>query len=131
MAELLGRKVTIAQGDTPSVIAVARTKSLTINNEAVDVTSDGDDGIQRYLNEPGQKAVEVSVEGMFDSADETLIDLSLSDDLISALEFDYTAYTIGGDFFMTSYSQSMAYNDAITFSATFASSGAVVKTTTP
>jgi len=131
MAEILGRKVTIAQGATPTVIAVARTKSLTISNEAVDVTSDGDDGIQRYLNEPGQKAVEVSVEGMFDASDETLIDLSLSNDLISALLFDYASYTIGGDFFMTSYSQSMTYNDAVTFSATFASSGAVVKTVIP
>lgn len=131
MAELLGRKVTIAQGDTPTVIAVARTKTLNISNESVNVTSDGDDGIQRFLNEPGEKAVEVTVEGMFDSADETLIDLSLSNDLISALEFDYTSYTIGGDFFMTSFSQSMAYNDAITFSATFASSGAIVKTATP
>lgn len=127
MAELLGRKVTIAQGDTPTVIAVARTKTLSINNEPVDVTSDGDDGIQRFLNEMGQKAVEVTVEGMFDSADETLIDLSLSNDLITALEFDYSTYTISGDFFMSAFSQSMAYNDAITFSATFASSGAVVK----
>lgn len=127
MAELLGRKVTISQGDTPTAIATARTKTLTINNEAVDVTSDGDSGIQRYLNEMGQKSVEISVEGMFDSADETLPDLALSNDLITALELDYTDYTISGDFFMTSYSQGITYNDATTFSATFASSGAVVK----
>ena len=125
MAEMSGRKVTISIDAAPR--ATARTKSLTISNEAVDVTSDGDDGIQRFLNEMGQKAVEVSVEGMFDSADDTLPDLALGNDLIVPLELDYGSYTISGDFFMSSYSEGQTYNDAVTFSASFASSGAVVK----
>src|SRR5690554_280622 len=129
MAEILGRKVTVSIDSV--VRATARTKSLTIANEAVDVTSDGDDGIQRFLNEMGQKSVEVSVEGMFDSADETLPDLALGNDLIVPVELDYGTYTIAGDFFMNSYSEGQTYNDATTFSATFASSGAVVKTATP
>ena len=129
MAEILGRMVIVSID--AAVRATARTKSLTINNEAVDVTSDGDDGIQRFLNEMGQKSVEVSVEGMFDSADETLTTLALGSDLIVPVELDYGTYTITGDFFMNSYSEGQTYNDATTFSATFASSGAVVKTATP
>lgn len=129
MAEMIGRKVTIQQGDPLAAIATARTKSLTINNESIDVTSDTDDGIQRFLNEPGQKSVEISVEGMFDVADDTLPTLALSSDLITDMEMSYGsgAYSLAGDFFMTSYSEGQTYNDAVTFSATFASSGAVVK----
>lgn len=125
MAEQLGRKVTITIGSESR--ATARTKNLTINNEMVDVTSDGDDGIQRYITEPGQKAVEVSVEGMFDVDDETLPDLALSSDLSETVELDYGTYTISGTFVMPSYSEGQTYNDAVTFSATFQSSGAVVK----
>jgi predicted secreted protein len=130
MAELLGRKVTISIDS--AAVATARTKSLTINNENVDVTSDGDDGIQRFLAEPGQKSVEVSVEGMFDSADVTLVELSLNgSDVTTDIEFDYGTYTIEGTFNMTSYSEGQTYNDAVTFTASFASSGAVTKTPVP
>lgn len=126
MAEILGRKVTITIDGTAK--ATARTKSLSINNEPVDVTSDTDTGIQRFLAEPGQKSVEISVEGMFDAADETLQTLALnSTDVIVPVVLNYTTYTITGDFFMSSYSDNGAYNDAVAFSATFQSSGAVVK----
>lgn len=125
MSEMLGRKVTISIGGT--VIATARTKNLTINNEPVNVTSDGDDGIQRILSEPGEKAVELTCEGMFDSADETLPDLALGNDLIETVELDYGTYTISGDFFMASYNEGKPYNDAITFGSTWNSTGAIVK----
>lgn len=127
MAEILGRKVKISIGETPTQICVARTKTLTINNEMVDVTSDCDDGIQRFLEVPGQKAVEISVEGMFDQADETLTDLALSNTVAEDVELDFETYTISGRFVMPSYSNGATYNDAVTFSATFQSSGAVVK----
>lgn len=129
MAEQLGRKVTISIGG--AVRATARTKTLNINNEMVDVTSDGDDGVQRFIHEPGQKAVEVSVEGMYDTTDEALQDLALSNDLSEEIVLDYTTFTITGTFVMPTYSEGMTYNDAQTFSATFQSSGAVVKAVTP
>lgn len=129
MPELMGRKVTISQGDPLAVIATARTKSLTINNESVDVTSDTDDGIQRFLDAPGQKSVEISVEGMFDTTDDTLPTLALSNSMITDMELSYGSgnYSLTGSFFMSSYSEGQTYNDATTFNATFASSGAVVK----
>lgn len=129
MPEQLGRKVTISIGG--QVRATARTKTLTINNEMVDVTSDGDDGVQRFIHEPGQKAVELSVEGMYDTTDEALQDLALSNDLSEDLILDYGTFTITGTFVMPTYSEGMTYNDAQTFSATFNSSGAVVKAVTP
>ena len=125
MAEQLGRKVSISIGGV--VRATARTKSLSINNEMVDVTADGDDGVQRFIHEPGQKSVELSVEGMFDTEDEALPDLALSNDLSEEIILDYGSYTITGTFVMPTYSEGMTYNDAQTFSASFNSSGAVVK----
>ena len=125
MAEQLGRKVTISIGG--DVKATARTKNLSINNEMINVTSDGDDGVQRFITEPGEKAVEVTVEGMYELDDETLPTLALSSDLSETIELDYGTYTISGTFVMPTYSEGQPYNEAQTFSATFRSSGAVVK----
>ena len=125
MAEQLGRKVTISIGG--EVKATARTKTLTINNEMINVTSDGDDGVQRFITEPGEKAVEISVSGMFDLDDDTLPTLALSNDLSETVELDYGTYTISGTFVMPTYSEGKEHADAQTFDATFQSSGAVVK----
>jgi predicted secreted protein len=123
MAKQLGRKVTIKIGGV--AIAAARTKNLTINNEPVNVTTDGDDGIQTLLNEAGEKAVSVSVEGLGDQT--ALVDVALGDDLIEAIEFDYGTFSITGDFFQASYQEGMPYNDAITFTAEYQSTGAVLR----
>ena len=123
--EQMGRKVTISVGG--SIVATARTKSLTINNSGINVTADGDDGIQRMLTEPGEKAVEVSVEGLSFGSD--LMDIALGDNLVQEIIFDYGTYTITGDFFQASYVETMPYNEAMTFSASYSSSGAVVKAT--
>jgi len=95
MAELLGRTVTISIGNPLAVVATARTKNLSINNEVIDVTADGDSGVRRYLTQPGEKAVDVSVDGMFDSADATLLDLSLNgSDVSIPVSFDFGTYTV-------------------------------------
>ena len=129
--DTIGRKVTISVDGT--IIGQARTKSLTVNNSAINVTTDDDDGIQKLLSEPGEKAVEISVDGLYLSTDTSLLDLSLTNDLVKAVVFDYGAglYTINGDFFMTSYNEGLPYNEAITFSASFSSAAAVTKTLTP
>lgn len=127
MAEKLGRKVTLKINSV--AVATARTKNLTINNEMIDITSDGDDGIQRALAEPGQKSVEISVDGL--AADATLLDFSLGNNLITELELDYGTYTLTGDFYQSSYTEGLPYNEAITFSATYSSSGAIAKTPVP
>ena len=123
--EILGRNVPITIDSTE--VGVFRTKTLTINNEPVDVTADGDDGVQRYLNEPGQKSVEISGTAMFDSTDETLLDKALSGDLSTTVELDYTSFTISGSFFMSSLGLSHEYNTAVTQDVTFSSSGAITK----
>jgi predicted secreted protein len=125
MAKQLGRKVIIKVGGV--AIAAARTKTLTISNEPVNVTTDGDDGIQTLLTEAGEKAVTVSVEDVGDQT--ALVDIALGSDLIQAIELDYGTFSITGDFFQASYEEGLPYNDAITFTAEYQSSGAVLRGT--
>lgn len=125
MAELLGRKASLTIDG--SVVATGRTVNLTINNEVIDVTGNQDDGIQRMLTEAGQKSVEFSYDGLFDSADPALLDLSLATDISTELVLTFPEFTITGTFVMPSFTAGLPYNEAITFSASFQSSGAVVK----
>lgn len=123
MPEILGRKVAISIGGV--VAANARTKSLAINNETINISSDGDDGVQRFLDEAGEKAVEVTVDGL--EIDDVLLDLSLGTDISTTILFTFPLFTVTGTFVMPSYTQGLPYNEASTFSASFSSSGAVVK----
>lgn len=134
MAELLGRKATITIGG--STVATGRTKNITWNNELIDVTGDDDAGIQRMLFEPGQKAVEFTYDGLFDSEDTTLLDQAQNSTDVSAeiiVTFPTTAgsFTLTGTFLISSFSIGAPYNEATTFSASFASSGAVAKAVNP
>lgn len=127
MAEILGRKVTVTVG--VDVIATARTTSLAINNEAVNITSAGDDGIRRIMAEAGEKSIEITLDGLY--TDSSLMDVALNGTLIQDVILDYDTYTLSGDFFLSSYNEGQPYNEAVTFSATLMSTGAVIKTTTP
>ncbi|MDR2099556.1 MAG: phage tail protein [Campylobacteraceae bacterium] len=141
--EFMGRAVAVKIGTV--YVATARTKSLTINNEAVDITSDGDKGIQRMLARAGQKGVEISIEGLEDlsatALNSSLFKFALDNgtcgtSLLKAVSFEFYLtncnngtnepdFILSGDFFLASYQQSHGYNEAVTFSASFNSSGLV------
>lgn len=129
MSEYLGRKVS-ASIDGTTVIN-GRTTNLSINNEIIDITANGDDGIQRSLSEPGQKAVELTIDGL--AIDDELLDKALSNDLSAAVIMTFPAeagagaFTLTGSFMMPSYSIGAPYNEAATISASFSSTGAIVK----
>lgn len=123
MAEQLGRKVTVSVGG--DVVATARTTSMTVNNESVNITSAGDDGVRRLMDEPGEKSVEITLDGLY--TDESLYDLAQGASLLTAVVLTYETYTLTGDFFLASYNEGQPYNEAITFSATLQSSGSVAK----
>lgn len=128
--ELLGRGYVISVGGTD--IGVARTKGFTINNTVVNVSSDGDAGIQRLLDAPGEKSIEITVDGMVDPTDTTMFDLANSGtDIVDEIIFTSSTETITGNFAITSYNEGMPYNDAVTFSASFSSDGAIVRAAVP
>ena len=126
MAAFVGRTVVLEVAGAP--VAGARTKSFTIGNEPVDITSDDDSGFRTMLSVAGTKTLDMSVEGV--TKDGALIALaSGSSGLIEDVEITFPGIgTIAGDFFVASVELGAAYNEASTFSASLQSSGAYTYT---
>jgi predicted secreted protein len=124
MAAFVGRTVVVEVAGA----SVARTKSFTIGNEPVDITSDDDSGFRTMLSVAGTKTLDMSVEGV--TKDGALIALaSGSSGLIEDVEITFPGIgTIAGDFFVASVELGAAYNEASTFSASLQSSGAYTYT---
>lgn len=122
MTATIGRAYTIKKGAT--AIAGVRTKTLSINHEPVDITSDDDDGFRTLLGAVGESSFELSVEGVL--KDSALFDIATGtgSKLLTDVTIEHPEGTISGDVFITAFESTGAYNDAVTFSATFQSSGA-------
>ena len=125
MAKALGRKLIYKRDGEP--IANLRTKSLSVNNELVDVTDDDSSGWREHLDEPGQIEVNWSIDGVL--ANDTLLIEALSKSLIKGDEIEYAdGGTLTGDFALASYSEDHNYNEVATFSAELQSSGEITYT---
>lgn len=126
MPALVGRKVTFtptSSGGTP--VTGMRTKTITLNNEPIDITSDDDSGWRTFLSDdPALRSIDIAVEGV--TKDAQLIELAATggSGLVSgyALEFDGLG-TFTGDFYIGSLELGANYNEAVTFSCTIQSSG--------
>ena len=121
MAASIGRSYTISKAGTP--LAGVRTKSLSINHEPVDITTDDEDGFRTLLAEVGESSFELSVDGV--TKDSVLFDAATASasKLLTDVTIEHPNGTISGDVYLASYEETGAYNDAVTFSATFQSSG--------
>lgn len=125
MAGLVGRKVKFIPVGESTPVAGARTKSITINNEPIDISSDDDDGFRTYLaDDQAERSIDMSVEGVL--KDDVLIAaaMSPSQSLIGeySLEFEGIG-TVTGEFHIGNIELGATYNEAVTFSATVGSSG--------
>lgn len=120
MAADIGRSYLVKVGGT--VLAGVRTKSLSINHEPVDVTTDDENGFRALLGAVGESSFELSVDGV--TKDSVLFDAATSSatKLLTDVTIEHPNGTISGDVYLASYEETGAYNDAITFSATFQSS---------
>lgn len=123
MASNLGRKLLLKVNGT--AVAGLRTRGLSVNKEAVDVTTDDDSGFRTLLSEAGQVSLDMSIDGV--TKDDVLRSAALTNTTITL-----TAVTVeypNGDSLafdsvvMNSFEESGAYNDAITFTASLQSSG--------
>ena len=121
MVANVGRKLTIKRDGT--VIAGVRTKNFTINNEAIDVTTDDDDGYRRLLEESGEKQIDITVEGL--TKDDNLIEAAANGTtLIEPYTIELpSGASIEGDFRLNNVEQGAEYNEAITFTAEIHSTG--------
>lgn len=131
MAELtgngiVGRAVKAYKGDpTTRTLFIARTKTITLGSESIDVTSDGDSGFRTLLSEPAQRNIDMAIEGVL-RQDDFVTEL-LDPSPATFLE-EYTLVfpqigSVAGDFFLSNVELGAPYNEAVTFSATLESSG--------
>jgi TP901-1 family phage major tail protein len=131
MAAEVGRKFLVIFDDNGSaVVAGVRTRSVSINRNPVDITNDDDDGWRGLLAEAGEKQLDISIGGVI--KDKYLRAAAMDDSATPVLQGVTLEYpdgdTITGDFFLTTYSESASYNEAITFEASLQSTGVVAYT---
>lgn len=127
MAAEYGRKVAFTWGG--SAVNGVREKALTLNGEPVNVTSDEDDGIQILLDEDAEFSVQIELSGV--TKDEILRAAKFAGgaSLQETATLTYTnGAVISGTFHLAAYSEGQPYNEAVTFSATLMSTGAVTYT---
>lgn len=119
-----GRDIDFYKGDSSTGVKIcARTKTLTIGSESIDITQDCDDGVRRLLDKPAQKQMDASIEGIITTKE--LAEAALNGSVY--LE-GYTMVIpgfgeIACDFFLSNFELGAPYNDATTFTATLNSSG--------
>jgi predicted secreted protein len=127
MAAGSGRRVRISIAG--AVIAGAKTDSLTINNEPVDVTDKDDVGYQTFLGDFGMRSMELSVDGILKG--DVLILLATgvgSGLLVSATIAVETIGSFAGDFLFNNFELAGSHDGENTFTASFKSSGAFTYT---
>lgn len=125
----VGRLFVIAKAGT--ALAGVNTKSFDWAGESIDMTTDDDDGRRKLDTASGQEQIDMSVEGklvgdtlralVLGTTSKLLTDITIEFPILT--EGNTTNATLSGDFFVSGYNESGAHNDAITFSASFQSSG--------
>ena len=125
MVASTGRAV-VVEIDSVDVAAQLRTKTVSINKEEVDVTTDGDAGWTNTLDgEHNISRIVVTLEGV--EKDTTFSDLAFSGAHTAGVITNAALETYTGDWQFTAYSASAPYNGEKTFSVTMSSVGTIVK----
>lgn len=124
MAARPGRRVTVLRNGEPIAQGI-RTKTVTVNNEPIDITSDDDAGFRALLEtDVSVSSIDLSIEGVTKDVD--LMQAAVGR---STLVFDIVISSgtgeddFGGRFFLASYELGASHDDAATFSASFQSTG--------
>lgn len=121
-----GRDILFYVGDGTSGAKIcARSKTLTIGSESIDITQDCDGAFRRLMDEPASRFLDMAVEGVLTQDDWLLQALDTSSNVFLN---EYTMVikgvgSITGDFFISNYELGAPHDDAVTFSATVQSSG--------
>lgn len=108
-------------------IAGCRAKSISKNNEAIDITNDDSAGWRELLAEPGSRTVEISVSGI--TKDSVLLAAISASTSTLALQDCKIVYPDGsfdtGNFFLSSVTKTGEYNGAVTFEATLQNAASI------
>lgn len=126
MAKASGRLCVIKKNTV--AIGGGRTVGMSVAGEPIDVQDQGDSGYVTFLDGVlnGQR-IELTIDGY--EEDQVLRDIACgaaSGKFLSDLTFEFPqgSNVLSGDFVMTAYSETGAYEDGQTFNATFSSDGA-------
>lgn len=134
MTAFVGRKAVLSFGSPLVAIAALRTKTMTMANEAIDVTSDDDVGFRKLLADPGTKTLDMTVEGVAKDVAtfNSLIALAVSGtDILDTFSILFPSIgTMAGEFIISNFEIGAPYNEAATFSCTIQSAGAFTWTPT-
>ena len=120
MAEASGRDLIVKFGSPVAAIATVNSKSVAINNERIDTTTDDSEGWQEGLAEAGLRSVEISASGLVSSDVLRAAAYGATPEVTMEVEFSDGA-TLAGKFFVSGYTESGESDGAIEFEATFAS----------
>lgn len=121
-----GRDILFYVGDgTDGARICARSKTLTIGSDSIDITQDCDGAFRKLMDEPASRFLDMAVEGVLTQDDWLLQALDTSSNVFLN---EYTMVISGlgsitGDFFISNYELGAPHDDAVTFSATVQSSG--------
>lgn len=130
---IVGRKVGIYDMTTSPGVLVAgvRGKTISINNEPIDITTDDDSGFRTLLGDPGTRSLDLSIEGVTDNTVFLTAATAGTTALLLSYEIRFTGIGIvAGDFYLSSVELGAPYNESVTFSAKLQSSGAFTFTAT-
>lgn len=99
-----------------TLIAGARTHTMTVNNEKIDV-SDKDSNRWGEVLAAGKRELTISMEGwVTDDAQFALIETAIQDDTVVDLQLAYgNSKTVTGDFHIDSFSYTGEFNGAQSF----------------
>ena len=122
--------VKVGNGASPEVfttVAGLRDTSISINSEMIDVTNKDSSRVRTLLANAGIKSFTISGSGIFtDGASEQTILTNFSATTFANYQVlvpDFNTFT--GAFQVTAIDYAGTYNDAVTYSMTFESAGAV------
>lgn len=108
-----------------AAIPGVREKSVALNGEPIDITSDDSLGWRELLStDPAENQVNISVSGVTKSF--AMKQTWFSNNRMRTATITYPdGSVLSGEFYMVSYTDTGPYNDAITFEAELQSSGPV------
>lgn len=131
-----GRDFVLQMGDGATgtenfaTVGALRTSSLSINNNPVDISNVSSNGWQEMLADAGTQSVEISADGVVSNAAQFATFEAAAHGrtthnykLVSGNGVERT-----GSFVISSYSESGAHGDAVTFNVTLQSNGDVTRT---
>ena len=130
MAGFNGRELTF-DWDSATLVGV-QSRTMSMSNELVDVTTDDDTGWRTLLDNPGLKSLEVTI-GFIVSDEVLLADFFAAETSQATLAATLptsltTPGTVSGTFGISSVEWSADHDGAVEASVTFMSSGAITYT---